>query len=278
MWQRLPVWLRAVITGLIVAGVPTLVWGLLAAVNLRITPRVPWSVAVMALVLWAYWRYAGGYGPPRRLSAIRSERRRALPLTPHVWRLALIAGGLGVASVWAAFAALRGLLHIVPPADDISRFPIWTIFAAIVMGSAVAGVAEETGFRGYMQLPLERAYGPVVAIATTSVLFTLVHLSHGVRILPFLPFYFVVAVLYALLTLLTGSILPSMTLHVTGDVLTFTFRYLALRLGAAGVGQTGRILPVPAVVAVAFGVASVIALRLLARHGRASMTNHAFST
>ncbi len=268
MWQRLPIWMRAVTTGLIVAGVPTFVWALLATINLRLTPRVPWSVPMMAGILWAYWRYAGGDGPPRRLAAIRRERLRAIPLTPRAWRLALLGGGLGVAAVWAAFASLRGVLHIVPPADNISRLPVWTVFAAILMGSAVAGVAEEAGFRGYMQLPLERAYGPVAAIATTSIIFTLIHLSHGARILPFLPFYLVVAVIYGLLPLLTGSILPSMTLHFTGDVLMFTFQYLNMRVGAGPV-QTGRVLPIPALVAIALGVASVVVFRLLARDGHA---------
>lgn len=257
MWQRLPVWFRAVMTGLAVAGIPTVVWALLAALNLRLTPRFPWSPLLMTLALWGYWRFLGG-----------DERRRSKPLTSHVWRLALIAGGSAVAAVWAAFAAMRGMLHIVPPADDFSRFPVWTIFAAIVMGSAVAGVVEETGFRGYMQLPLERAYGPLAAIATTSIIFTSVHLTHGTRILPFLPFYFVVAVVYGLLALLTGSILPGMALHFTGDVLMFTIQYLMLKTGAAGAVQTGRIEPIPALMAIAFGVASVISFRYLARDGR----------
>src|SRR5437762_8273704 len=124
MWQKLPVWFRAVVLGLVVAGVPNLVWGILATVNLKFTPVVPWSVVAMGVVLWVCWRY------------LRSdERLRAVPLSEQTWRLALIAGGLGVAAVWAAFGAFRGLLHIVQPADDISRFPVWTIAAAIVMGS-----------------------------------------------------------------------------------------------------------------------------------------------
>jgi membrane protease YdiL (CAAX protease family) len=257
MWQKLPVWFRAVVLGLTVAGVPTLAWGLLAAINLKFTPVVPWSVPAMAAVLWFYWRY------------LRSdERLRAVPLSEKTWRLALIAGGLGVAAVWAAFGAFRGVLHIVAPADDISRFPIWTIAAAILMGSAVAGVAEEAGFRGFMQLPLERAYGPVVAITTTSIIFTAVHLSHGARILPFLPFYFVVAVVYSLLTLITRSILPSMLLHFTGDVMMFAFQYVNLRLKTGGLAETGRIEIVPALVAIVFAAASAVAFRVLARQGR----------
>ena len=135
MWQKLPVWFRAVVLGLIVAGVPTVVWGILATVNLKFTPAVPWSVVAMAAILLFFWR------------SLRSdERLRAAPLSQQKWRLALIAGGLGVAAVWASFGAFRGILHIVQPADDISRFPIWTIAAAIVMGSAVAGAAEVATF------------------------------------------------------------------------------------------------------------------------------------
>jgi membrane protease YdiL (CAAX protease family) len=258
MWRRLPVWIRAIVTGMIVTGVPAIVWAMLATINLRLTPRVPWSAPLMAGLLWVYWRYLRGEG--------RSEYLRATALAPRAWRLSLIGGGSAIAAVWALFAAFRGVMHIAAPSNDLTRFPVWTILAAIVMGSAVAGVAEEAGFRGYMQVPLERAYGPVVAIATTSVLFTLVHLTHGTRIFPFLPFYLAVAVVYGLLAFLTGSILPSMTLHFVGDVLMFAMRYIAARQGVAA--ATGNIALGYAIVAAGFVVLSVLMFRLLARSTR----------
>jgi len=254
MWQKLPVWFRAVLTGLLVAGIPTLIWAALAAVNLKMTPRVPWSVAVMAAVLWAYWRYVR-----------RDERARATRLAPKTWHLALLAGGSGIAAVWAAFAALRGLLHITPPGADLVKFPVWTIFAAIAMGSAVAGVAEETGFRGYMQLPLERTYGPIAAITTTSTIFTLIHLTHGRPVLPFLPFYFVAAVIYSLLALLTNSNFPAMLLHFAGDVMMFAIQYLMVLFAPGGAARSGHIAPVPAVVALLLATTSVMLFRMLWR-------------
>ena len=219
MWRKLPVWFRAIVAGLLVSGVPTFIWAALAGINMRLTPRLPWSAPVMAILLWLRWCYLQG-------NAAQRDALRVKPLAPRVWGLALLAGSMAVAAVWAAFYALRPLLHVTPPSADVARFPLWTVVAMIVGGSAVAGVAEEAGFRGTMQLPLERAYGPVVAIAVTSVLFTLIHLTHGPAILVFLPFYFVVAVIYGLLAFFTGSILPSMTLHFAGDVLLFTLRYL----------------------------------------------------
>jgi membrane protease YdiL (CAAX protease family) len=256
MWEKLPVWFRAIVSGLIVTGVPTLTWGLLAAVNLRFTPRVPWSGPAMAALLWLYWRY---------LSTRRKDQLRAKSLAPRVWRLALLGAGSAVAAVWASFAALRDVLHIAPQASDLAHFPVWTILPLIVIGSAVAGVTEEAGFRGAMQVLLERAYGPVAAIAITSILFVLVHLTHGAAVLPFLPFYFVVAVVYGLLAYLTGSILPSMVLHFAGDVLMFALRYAAVRFGAAPIASTPHISPGLVITALAFATAGVVICRLLAR-------------
>jgi CAAX protease family protein len=268
MGQRLPVWFRAVVQGLAVTAVPTLVWAVLVTINLGRTPRVPWAAAVMAGLLWAYWRYVRGDGPPRRLAASRRERLRAVSLTPEAWGLALLAGGAGAAAVWAAFAGLRGVLHIANQAGDVTRFPMLTVVAAILMGSAVAGVAEEAGFRGYMQRPLERAYGPGIAIAVTSVVFTLLHLTHGAAILPFLPFFLVVAVVYGLLAYLTGSILPSMTLHFAGDVMMFGLRFAEARQGITAGAATGSVLPGPLMMAAVLAGVSILAFRLLARDGR----------
>jgi membrane protease YdiL (CAAX protease family) len=132
------------------------------------------------------------------------------------------------------------------------------------MGSAVAGVTEEAGFRGYMQLPLERAYGPVIALATTSVIFTLIHLTHGAAILPFLPFFLAAAVIYSLLTIVTGSILPSMTLHFAGDVMLLTMRYIAAREGAVS-PVTGVVAVRPAIAFLVLVGLSVLAFRVLTR-------------
>src|SRR6266516_2760350 len=100
MWGKLPVWFRAIVSGLLVTAIPTTVWAVLAVTNLRATPRVPWAAPVMAVLLWLYWRILR-----------TDERLRGGSLPPRVWRLALLAGGSGVAAVWASFAALRGVLH-----------------------------------------------------------------------------------------------------------------------------------------------------------------------
>ena len=36
------------------------VWAALFTTNLKTSPKIPWAVAMMALVLWVMWRYLGG--------------------------------------------------------------------------------------------------------------------------------------------------------------------------------------------------------------------------
>jgi membrane protease YdiL (CAAX protease family) len=274
MWQRVRPWVRAVSMGLIVSGAPTIVWAVLVGINMKLDPGLPWSVPVMAVVLWSYWRYLGGEGPPRRLAAFRRDHLRAAALDPRTWRLALLAGGSAIAALWAVFRAVRGLLRMAPAAEDLSRYPVLTIYAAIFMGSLVAAVVEEAGFRGYMQVALERAYGPATAIATSSVVFALIHLTHGSRILPMLPFYAAGAVAYGLLALLTGSILPSLALHFAGDVVMFTMRYETARGHLAG-AVPGEVSPGGLVAFVLFAALSAAAFSVLARRSRAGAPTRA---
>src|SRR5262245_10413912 len=56
--------------------------------------------------------------------------------------------------------------------------PFVTLFLLLVMASVVAGVVEETAFRGYMQLPIERRHGPVAAILLNGVVFGFAHMAH----------------------------------------------------------------------------------------------------
>jgi len=218
----------------------------------------------MAIILWLTWRYLDGVGPPRRLAEFRHDHLRARALTPQVWGVALLAGASAVIAVRAAFRAVVGVLQIAAPPGG-GDIPVITAIAAMVMTSAVAGVVEEAGFRGYMQLPLERAYGPAVAIATSSILFTLSHLNHGAAVLPFLPFYFAIAVAFGLLTFLTGSILPSMVLHFSSDLLTFALRYAAPQGELIGRAGTGTISMTAAMVSAACIISTVAAFRFLAR-------------
>jgi membrane protease YdiL (CAAX protease family) len=129
-------------------------------------------------------------------------------------------------------AALLPLLGIMSrlvrlPAEsqaiNAPQMPAFTVFLLLVMGSIVAGVVEESGFRGYMQGPIERRHGPVVAILLSGVLFGALHYTHHpASAVAMLPYYLAVAAVYGGLAYATNSILPSLVLHTGGDVFSHT--------------------------------------------------------
>jgi membrane protease YdiL (CAAX protease family) len=71
-------------------------------------------------------------------------------------------------------------------------------------------------------------------------------------------------VIYGLLTIVTGSILPSMTLHFAGDVMLLTLRYIAAREGAVS-AATGAIAVPPAIAFLLLAGLSAMAFRVLTR-------------
>lgn len=224
-WSRLPVLLRAILIGFLVTAVPTLLWGTLLQVNLRLSAQIPWAAILMAVFLVFYWNYLQGWGWPQSLATERRVGLRAPALSPAVWGWSLLAGGLGLAaSIVFYIVAHRLVRWPVVVAPDFSKFPATTIFVSLLVGAIVAGFSEEAGFRGYMQGPLEHRYGPALAILITSVIFGLLHLSHGVFV-PAILFDMGWGALYGLLAWRSGSIVPALALHAAADFLEFVLAW-----------------------------------------------------
>src|SRR6266536_581105 len=179
MWNRVPLWLRALLAGAAVTGTATIVWGALIQSNLRFFPQLPWAAPVMALFLVFYWKFLKGWGWPRSTAAARRAGLRAEPVSSSVWRWSLLAGGLGLAASIALFILSHRLIRWPQPRSDLAHIPFITLLPSLLMSATVAGISEEAGFRGYMQGPLERGYGPAAGIAITSFVFGLAHLTHG---------------------------------------------------------------------------------------------------
>ena len=101
--------------------------------------------------------------------------------------------------------------------------PPVTIFVLLLMGSVVAGVTEEAGFRGYMQGPIERRFGLAAAILINGVAFGLLHFpNHPAHVFTMLPYYIAVSAVYGGITSAANSILPALALHAGGDVWSLT--------------------------------------------------------
>jgi membrane protease YdiL (CAAX protease family) len=218
--MRLPVIVRAIVVGVGVAAVGTVPWAGLVSVNVAHLSGIPWSVPVMAGYLALYWAYfVRGAGWPRSTASARRTMARANSLREEAWGLSLLAGILGLVSILLLQGVMSRLVRL--PAQrslDPSQFPVATVLLWVVMSAMVAGIVEETAFRGYLQRPIERRHGPVVAILITGALFGLAHFSHPEVGLVLLPYYLAVAAVYGSLAYFTDSTLPSMALHAGGNI------------------------------------------------------------
>jgi membrane protease YdiL (CAAX protease family) len=229
LWHRLPVIARAALTGGLVATLGTLPWALLVSLNIKYWSGVPWAVPPTAVYLWFFWRYVRGAGWPRSTAEVRRALARANAVPDDMWGMAILAGLLGLLVVLLLQTVMSRLVTIPQQQDiDPSRYPVMTVFLWVLMSAAVAGVVEETAFRGYLQGPIERRHGPVTAILVTGILFGFLHFTHPEVTLVLMPFYLAVATVYGTLAYLTNSTWPGMVLHAGGNV------FVAFNLFARG--------------------------------------------
>jgi len=217
--------LTAIVTGVAVLLAGNLPWAALGAWNLRIGTAVPWTILPMGLYLWAYWRFISGGWSALVDAAWYRANLRANRLPAGVWGPSLAAGALGFAALLALLAVAARLVPL-PSSAPIATppgMPVATTVLLLTMQSIVAGVTEEAAFRGYMQSPIERRYGLVIAILVNGTIFGLLHFSsHPRDVLMMLPYYVAVAAVYGGLTWAADSILPALVLHSAGDIVVLT--------------------------------------------------------
>jgi membrane protease YdiL (CAAX protease family) len=197
------------------------IWSALLVTNLRSSPAVPWSVPVMALLLWLMWSYLGGRGWPRSTSAARRHYLRANKRSARTYLWSFAAGVLSVVALAGCWIVLFQLVKMPPNAlPDTSSYPRMTVALMILMGSLVSPFMEEAGFRGYFQVALEREFRGWIAVTVSSLLFALAHFNHGI-LWPKLLVYFLVGVTFGATAYLTNSTLPAILPHMIGDLTFF---------------------------------------------------------
>ncbi|MEO8620533.1 MAG: CPBP family intramembrane glutamic endopeptidase [bacterium] len=219
-WRGLPVLVRAVLAGVAVASAGTLPWAFLASQNMKHWSAWPWAVPVTAVYLTLYWRYlVRGRGWPQSTADARRKNARANSVDGDAWGLALLAGMFGLGSVLLLQGVMSRLVALPQQRDiDVAKYPLVTVLLWVVMSAVVSGVVEETSFRGYLQRPIERHHGPMVAILVSGTVFGFAHFTHPEVGIALLPFYLAVAAVYGALAYLTDSIFPSMVLHAGGNM------------------------------------------------------------
>jgi membrane protease YdiL (CAAX protease family) len=247
LWMRLPVVVRAVLVGLACSLAGSLPFSLLGGANLLYGASVPWSVPLVLGWLWIYWRYLQGRWWPRSTAeSRRASLRGQAPKSARVWAWTLLIGVLGLAFSFTLTPALGRLTPIsfaLP--DELMQVPTATVVALLLLISVQAGVVEEASFRGYMQTPIERRHGIVLAVAVPTVVFGLGHLGGGLGEMNAVRMALVLlaGVYYGVLTHLTGSILPGVIIHAVGDAIGILFIWWRQAQALGGVERTTGLAP-----------------------------------
>jgi membrane protease YdiL (CAAX protease family) len=223
VWARIPLVIRAVAAGIAIGLIAANVWPVLL-----LSLGVPLAAVgeLLFLAVYVYWMTGGG--PPESLRTVRAESFRAGGLSASQWLWGLI---VAVAFAATIHAAIVVLFRIVPfPAAtfhhgyDFSFIPTRPLrWLACVISALSAGVCEETGFRGYMQRPIEKQYGPVIAIAISSLFFMLVHLNKDWSLIGMVPVVFGAGVLLGWLAYASGTLVFPMIGHTIMDIGLFSY-------------------------------------------------------
>jgi membrane protease YdiL (CAAX protease family) len=223
MENRIPVAIRAVVIGILVGLIAANLWPVLL-----FKLGMPAAAGAEAVFLAVYVWWVRGGGPPKSWKAARAENFRSRTLTVHDWSWGLIAAIAIAASVHAAIVVL---FRLVPfPAEafhrgyDLSFIPTREMqLLACVVSAASAGICEETGFRGYMQVPIEKRHGAFAAILISSLFFMAIHLTKDWSLIGMVPIVFVAGVLYGTLAWASRSLVFGMIGHTIMDIGLFAY-------------------------------------------------------
>jgi membrane protease YdiL (CAAX protease family) len=246
------------------------IWTALLGVNLATSPAIPWSVAVMALLLWLLWRYLGGAGWPRSTADARRRFLRARRTSGRIFAWAVAAGLLSIVALAGLWIVLFQIAHLPSRAlPDYSKYPLLTVALALAMASLVGAIAEESTFRGYTQGVLEGAVGGAAAILITTFIMAPEHALTQGFVWPVLLFYFLVDVMLGATALLTQSILPGIVTHAIGLLVFFTLVWPGDALRSLfGSGDATTWLWIHSAQTLVFAILALLAFIRLARETR----------
>ena len=240
-WAKLPISLRAIVSGLFLAIVSLNVWPVL----LVILP-VPLAAFVEAAFLLFFLWWAGGGGPPDSTKSDRAASFRSGKLSVMRWGWGLCAALFFAVTVHASIVLLFRFVAF-PVATfrngyDLSfihsQFLKWTV---VLISAVSAGICEEVGFRGYMQQPIEQRNGVLPAVLISSLFFMAVHLTKAWAALGMIPIVFGAGLLLGLLAWSAGSLLPGIIGHIMMDIGLFAYWWtgVAGEFSARTISQTG---------------------------------------
>jgi membrane protease YdiL (CAAX protease family) len=222
LWNHLVTVMKAVFIGFVVVLLGIGLW----TIDFTLIPT-PRSLLIMIFILWVFVKYFSGSWFPGRTTEFRKNNFRSIKLSSQVWKWGLIAAILFVVVFQSSFVITFRLIQFPELAFKsqykiLNTLPAWLAWLTIFVGSLVAGICEETGFRGYMQVPIEKRYGPTYGISITTIFFFLLHLDKTWAPLIIIHIFFASALL-GLLAYSSCSLIPGIIGHTIMDICNFSY-------------------------------------------------------
>ena len=212
----------ATVTAFAIVLIGQTLWGVLAIANVKLTPAIPWSAAVMPFVLAALVAFLAGRAGPKAGAAARRAMVPLGPVSAKAWAWSLAAGGATVIAAAALWTVMATIVRVPPNMlPDLKGVPMTTVIPILLVSIAAAPLSEEIAFRGYAMSLIRRRFSPTAALVITSLIFAAAHLTQGLYA-PKLIVYFLAGLAFGYVALRTGSLLPAMVVHAFGDLTFFT--------------------------------------------------------
>jgi membrane protease YdiL (CAAX protease family) len=190
-----------------------LLWNIFAGLSLFLLPA-PVGIAVALLLAWVLLhRYLLRSHDPDRERYWATLRLRPLPPRAARWMVAAVPALIVLS--WALGEVYVRIVPVPPetfnPFGAITRTPLGRLSIA-VLAIGVAPVLEEFFFRGLIQRPLERRWGPGPAIIAAAAIFALVHLLPWV-----FPLHLFLGIAFGWVVYVTRSIWAGVILHAANN-------------------------------------------------------------
>lgn len=223
--QRIPVPIKAVLIGITVYAIGS--YSSLVAVSVL---PFPFSLILLGLMLFLYLGYfSGRFVKKGPLSvSFRIENFRSIRLSKGVWLWGVLAALLFVVVQQSMFVVTFRIFEYKPEVmltfqSQIRDLPreLWWFYA--IVSALIAGISEEVGFRGYMQVPMEKKYKPWIANTIVSVVFLLFHLNQGWAEPSMYGFLFLSSILIGMLVMASNSLIPGIIAHFAVDIFNFSY-------------------------------------------------------
>ncbi len=220
-WKKVPVLIRAILSGLAVSLSLIIPWGAMFQANIAGNINIPWCVVAIAIYTLFWWRFVNKW-----LKKKETSQKKENTTAQISWGWAFLIGGLVTAGLYILLLLTMQVFKLdTAKGFDFSKISTLSFFLYALAGSAVAAFAEETGYRGYMQQILLGKYRFIPAVCIVAVVFASGHLINPNAVY-FLLLYIIASVNYSFIVKTTSSLVPVIILHFLVNFASYCFIWM----------------------------------------------------